>query len=144
MSVFIGKTIRIGPNELSCIHPTALKDVYGHHSTAQTFTKDPRLYASPLGLTESIVTITDIGRHAGVRRLLSHAFSDRALSEQEGLIQIYIDKLMIQLREQMKHGSFNIIPWFNFFTFDVIGELSFGESFSCLSNGMTSLDYFAI
>ncbi|EHK22093.1 uncharacterized protein TRIVIDRAFT_191731 [Trichoderma virens Gv29-8] len=130
-----GETIRIGPNELSCIHPTALKDVYGHHPTAQTFTKDPRLYSSPLGQTESIVTITDINRHAGVRRLLSHAFSDRALSEQEDIIQMYVDKLMVKLRDQAKQGPFNIIHWFNFFTFDIIGELSFGESFNCLSQG---------
>ncbi|KAH8812380.1 cytochrome P450 [Xylogone sp. PMI_703] len=130
-----GQTVRIGPNEVSCTHPTALKDIYGHKSTAQTFIKDPRMYSSPLGQSESITTIVDVARHARMRRLLSHAFSDRALSEQEPIIQTYIDELMSKLKLQAQNGPFNIVPWFNFLTFDVIGDLSFGESFNCLDEG---------
>lgn len=134
--MLLGQTVRIGPNEVSTTHPTAWKDIYGHHNTNQTFTKDARMYASPLGQRESIVTTIDISRHAASRRLLSHAFSDRALSEQEELIQKYATKLIDQLKGHADRGPVNILHWFNFFTFDVIGELSFGESFGCLDTGV--------
>lgn len=131
----LGQIIRIGPNELSSTHPSALKDIYGHHASAQTFLKDPRMYSSPLGQSQSVLTTIDIGQHARMRRLLSHAFSDRALADQEAFIHEHVDKLIAQLRQQAQDGPFDIIPWFNFFTFDVIGDLSFGESFDSLSEG---------
>ena len=93
------------------------------------------MYSSPLGQSQSVLTTIDIGQHASMRRLLSHAFSDRALADQEVFIHEHVDKLVAQLKQQAQHGPFDIIPWFNFFTFDVIGDLSFGESFNSLSEG---------
>ena len=31
-------------------------------------------------------------------------------------------------------GIINVADWFNWYAFDVIGELALGESFGCLSN----------
>lgn len=35
----------------------------------------------------------------------------------------------------MNGGVVDIVRWFNFATFDIIGDLTFGESFGCLESG---------
>jgi cytochrome P450 len=71
--------------------------------------------------------------HARLRRALSPAFSSRALLEQEPILQANIDLLMKQLQARAEQGlSSDIRAWYNYTTFDVIGDLAFGESFGCL------------
>ncbi|KAL8840731.1 MAG: hypothetical protein Q9170_001169 [Blastenia crenularia] len=69
-----------------------------------------------------------------IRRLLTHVFSDKALREQEPLIQDYVDTLIERLSEQCKdsEGKVDLASRFNWTTFDVIGDLAFGEPFDCL------------
>lgn len=74
----------------------------------------------------------DDADHSRYRRLLSHAFSDKALREQEPLIKKYVDLFISRLHENAKYGSQDIVSWFNFVTFDIIGDLTIGESFGCL------------
>ena len=72
-----------------------------------------------------------------MRRLLAHGFSEKALRAQEPLLQSYVDLLIAQLRkrtsESVNHqANVDIVQWFNFTTFDIAGDLTFGESFHCL------------
>ncbi|KAJ5746800.1 benzoate 4-monooxygenase cytochrome P450 [Penicillium odoratum] len=69
------------------------------------------------------------------RRLLSHAFSEKALREQEGIIQSYVKVLADQLSSKSTSGPLNLVDWFNFTTYDLIRDLSFGERFNCLDEG---------
>lgn len=69
--------------------------------------------------------------HSRHRRLLAHAFSDKALREQEPLIKEYVDLLMQRLRER-DGEKVDLVAWFNYTTFDLIGDLALGQSFSCL------------
>jgi len=71
--------------------------------------------------------------HARYRRLLSHAFSEKSLREQEPLIKHYIDLLISRLHETCKNTQ-DMASWFNFVSFDIIGDLTLGESFDCLEN----------
>ena len=76
--------------------------------------------------------------HSRIRHLLSHAFSESALREQEPLITSYVDLLIVKLREQIEasaQGKVDIVRWFNFATFDIVGDLVFGESFQALEKG---------
>ena len=51
-------------------------------------------------------------------------------------MQGFVDKLMGNFEQFAKSGEVvDIVKWFNFITFDVIGDLSFGESFGCLERG---------
>jgi cytochrome P450 len=73
-----------------------------------------------------------------MRKLLSHAFSDSALREQESLIHSYCNLLITRLYDQVKgpsKGKVDIVSWLNFTTFDIVGDLAFGESFDALKNG---------
>lgn len=75
--------------------------------------------------------------HARQRRLLAHAFSERALRDQESLIGGYVDTLISKLRAEIaKQGlpHVDIKNWMNYTTFDITGDLMFGESFNCLKD----------
>lgn len=124
--------VRTGPNELSFNGPSAWKDIYAHRQGHRNFQKDLTLFAG----IDGIITANDAD-HARIRRLLGHAFSDKALREQEPLLQSYVATLISGLHRQVQgpgKGKVNLVDWFNWTTFDVIGDLSFGEPFDCLKN----------
>ena len=82
----------------------------------------------------SILSANDAD-HARYRRLLSHAFSEKALRQQEHLLQSYVALLIQRLRSRAsspKSATVDMVQWLNFTTFDIIGDLTFGESFQCL------------
>ncbi|KAL8806673.1 MAG: hypothetical protein Q9182_001201 [Xanthomendoza sp. 2 TL-2023] len=80
----------------------------------------------------SILSANDAD-HSRYRRLLSHAFSDRALREQAPLLMRYIDFLVRRLHERAARAeTVDMVQWFNFTTFDIVGDLSLGESFGNL------------
>ena len=87
-----------------------------------------------------------------LRRLLSHTFSEKTLREQEPVLIRYADLLVEQLGILGKDGKepldltawFNVSPtfplepsakYFQYATFDIIGHLTFDESFGCLEQG---------
>ncbi|KAL8909504.1 MAG: hypothetical protein Q9207_000184 [Kuettlingeria erythrocarpa] len=121
--------VRISPDELSFILPAAWKDMLGsRQGGVNPFAKDKIVF----GGIQNIVTANDAD-HSRIRRLLSHAFSDKALREQEPLIQGYIDSLVTGLKKSMDtDGKVDLSKWFNWMTFDIIGDLAFGEPFDCL------------
>jgi cytochrome P450 len=129
-----GPIVRIGANEVSFIDPRAWQDIYGHHGGDKNFPRNPVWYQPSLNGAHHILSAPDAD-HARIRRLLSHAFSDRALKSQEPLIQVYFDLLMDRLRDMTDGRTINIGDWFQFTTFDITGDLEFGESFGCLRNG---------
>lgn len=67
------------------------------------------------------------------------AFTERALAKQEPMIQFYTNLLMSGLSKKTRFSEtaeekaiVNIVDWFNWFAFDLLGELAFGESFGSL------------
>ena len=123
--------VRISPDELSFIAPSAWKDIYGLRPGHDEFPKDLNSF---IGLV-NILTANNAD-HSRLRRLLSHGFSDKALREQESLISTYVHNLISGLKNQaqVSKGKANLGDWFNYTTFDVISDLSFGTSFDCLKN----------
>ena len=127
-----GHVVRISPDELSFTSAGALKDIYGSPPGKEAFHRNPIWYGSLPGKAASIVSSSEKD-HARMRRLVSHGFSDKALKEQEPLIIGLVDLFVRRLHEQVREGGVvEIIKWFNFVTFDVIGDLIFGEPFKCL------------
>lgn len=127
-----GEVVRIAPDHLSFISAEAWKDIYGH-AAARKFLKVG--YGEALPGVHSIVTAADPEIHTRQRRLISHAFSDTALREQEEVVISYVNLLVKTLKEKAAKPAdavVNLVRWFDFTTFDLIGDLSFGESFGCL------------
>jgi cytochrome P450 len=73
--------------------------------------------------------------HGRLRRVLAHAFSDKALARQESLIRSHVDFLIALLHKEAKStatGFVNLIPWYSSAAMDIIIDLSFGQSLGCL------------
>ncbi|KGO64160.1 Cytochrome P450 [Penicillium expansum] len=130
-----GKVVRIAPDELSFIDGEAWKAIYGTRVGHGQKSKDYRFYGPTAGGVPSIIVSNDAD-HSRFRRLLSHAFSDSSLRGQEPIIKGYVDLLMQRLHENIKGGTntVDMVAWYNFTTFDIIGDLAFGEPFDCLKN----------
>lgn len=131
--------MRVSPNELSFDNEAAWKDIYGSRSGHKNFHKDP-IHVGSIDLTPGVSTITMANDtdHARQRRALSHAFSTKALLEQESIIRSYIDVFSHKMREFAKQGTpVNLVDWLAYTTFDIIGDMALGEPFGCLENGKT-------
>ena len=74
--------------------------------------------------------------HSRQKRLMKYAFSDRALGEHEYLLHKHADTLVSCLAYQTQQGrggsDVDICNHYYPTTFDIIGDLCFGESFSSL------------
>lgn len=58
---------------------------------------------------------------------VTNAFSDRALGAQESLIQGYVDKL-VALMGKSRGAPVDAVKLWNFATFDIMADITFGES----------------
>ncbi|PWY93641.1 P450 monooxygenase [Aspergillus sclerotioniger CBS 115572] len=127
-----GPVVRIAPNELSFIEPQAWKDNYGHR-TGGELPKHYSLYRLDQSAPCNIIS-ADQEQHSILRRLLSHGFSERSMQAQMPIIGGYVDLLMQRLRGNAADGTtvVDLNSWFNWVTFDIIGNLSFGSDFKNL------------
>ncbi|CAK7211410.1 hypothetical protein SCUCBS95973_001105 [Sporothrix curviconia] len=141
-----GPVVRIAPDQLSFLDTAAWRDIYGRRSDLATtsdpndedaddeLTKDPRFYH-----IEGVETILSESRanHAILRRQLLPGFSDRAMREQAPMIERYVTLLVKRLREVASSKcvlkSVDMFCWYSMTTFDIIGDLAFGEPFGYLA-----------
>ena len=79
----------------------------------------------------SLLWLESSEEHARHRQIVGRAFSDKSLREQEPILNKYVNLLMQRMQEHAGK-TVDIASWFNFTTFDIIGDLTFGESFECL------------
>ncbi|RKK73164.1 hypothetical protein BFJ71_g17440 [Fusarium oxysporum] len=134
-----GPVVRIRPNELSFIDPEAWRDIYIAHGCSARLgdmARYDRFYqwAGP-SAPETFVSL-DRPYHDSMKRQLAPAFSERSLQFQEPIIQGYTDTLIRKLTEVSKGGQnpVNLREWFNYYTFDIIGNLGFGSDFGGLES----------
>jgi hypothetical protein len=131
-----GEVARTAPDELSFITPSAWRDIYGP-GKATVFKKDMKVYPRMVENVDSILT-ADNANHPRHRKLLNHAFSSRALREQEPLFKIYVDQLIQNLKaraaEDGSESVVDLVKFYNWTTFDIVGHLGFGEPFGCLKD----------
>lgn len=131
-----GEVVRVGPNKLSFINPQAWKDIYGHKVGAaakKAIMKDPASYRADDNGERNIAVILDDREHSAVRKVFTNAFSDKALKQQESLIQGYVDKLVKNLYATAGQET-DMIKNYNCTTFDIMGDLAFGEPLGLLDN----------
>lgn len=138
-----GDVVRLTPNEVSFTSiDTAFTDIYGFRTGKLkghlNMPKDPVWYPKPANGTPSIILANDEA-HSRTRRTLSHAFSEKALQEQEPLLQEYVDQLVNGLKRSAAagKGTPDMTAWYNWTTFDIISDLLFGEPLGSLQRNET-------
>lgn len=127
-----GPVVRVAPNELSYNHPDAWKDIMGRRRTPNGENgRDPAFFSKDI--LHSIIA-ADKENHSRIRHNLARSFSPQALRDQQPIIQHYVDMLISRLRQQCDNGrrAINLVRWLNYTTFDIVGDLAFGEPFHCL------------
>ncbi|KAL4936525.1 hypothetical protein BDV06DRAFT_91732 [Aspergillus oleicola] len=126
-----GPVVRFGRDEVSFITAEAWKDIYGHGQPQL-----PKVLSSASNKNDIISSNNE--DHSRFRRALSHAFSAKGVQAQEPLLNSYVDKLIERLKgiAESKVPA-DMVKWYNLTTFDIIGDLAFGEPFG----GLDSSEY---
>ncbi|KAL7267866.1 hypothetical protein RUND412_009532 [Rhizina undulata] len=139
-----GPYVRLSPNFLTVNTKEGLKEIYGVNKNVQK----SDFYRAAAGHWSNYVTSTvsaiDKQEHARKRKVLAHAFTDTALKSMEQYVMPSVETLcnIIATGEQSidfegggkGKGKWrgDMSKWANYFTFDIMGELSFGKNFGML------------
>lgn len=128
-----GDIVRIAPDELAYCSSDAWNAVMGHRKRGQGENGKDLIFWKTQ--QHSIIS-ADRENHTRMRRTLAHGFSAQAMMDQQPLIQGYVDMLIGGLRKTCDNGNrpVEMTSWYNWTTFDIIGDLAFGEPFGCLQN----------
>jgi cytochrome P450 len=133
LTVITGPVVRTAPNHLSFNTPEAIKDAYGFSKANQpNCFKDPEFFLESIYGSWNIINECRKDEHARMRKMLSHAFSTKALVEQESVIATCVNDFLYQIGSiKAEDGTrgVNITKWFNNVTFNIMGGLAFGDSF---------------
>ncbi|EYE97982.1 cytochrome P450 [Aspergillus ruber CBS 135680] len=127
-----GPVVRVGFEEVDICDIDAVKVIYRARGG---FLKSARFYRT-LSAVETLFSTTDPAFHSAHRRLLANPISDSSLTRFEPLIadriRLAVDKMSDEFESR---GVIDVFKWWFFMATDVIGELSFGESFRMLDSG---------
>ncbi|PGH28239.1 hypothetical protein AJ80_00130 [Polytolypa hystricis UAMH7299] len=123
-----GEFVRVGSSDLSITNPKAVHAIYGPGTKC---TKGS-WYDQFLPLV-SMHTYRDRAQHDRRRRVWSPAFSDKALRGYEQRMSRFLDQLVAKMTT-LAGQPVNVKSWFNRYTYDIMGDLSFGTSFDMLES----------
>ncbi|KAF6811305.1 cytochrome p450 monooxygenase [Colletotrichum plurivorum] len=128
-----GPVVRIAPDEVSVADPDGYVSI---HRMGSGFNKS-RFYMDFIGRGEpGIFTMTDPKQHAARRKLFARAFTVSSLRENcETLVREKVELAIDRIRSEAVRSSADVHEWWSLMATDVIGQLSFGESFEMLENG---------
>lgn len=107
----------------------------GHGKGAEEFGKSS-WYDAFSTTGESLFSTRSKKRHATKRRMVAHSFSMQSLYLFEEYVDVMIDRFLRRMDSFAKTAQpFDIYFWFELFTMDLMGELSFGQGFGTLDAG---------
>ncbi|KAJ5087693.1 hypothetical protein N7456_011309 [Penicillium angulare] len=128
-----GPVVRTSTTQVDICDVGAAREI---HKTNTKFLKSKFYEAIIAKGIENLFNTTDPKFHANRRRLLATPISDSSLSKHQPLISGRVQLAVDKMAEEMKStGATDVFKWWLFMATDVIGELSFGESFRMLEKG---------
>ncbi|KAI1744896.1 cytochrome P450 [Xylaria scruposa] len=127
-----GPVVRVGPNDVDVTDLTAVKKI---HRVKADFVKTDFYKGIPYG-KENLVSTQNTDFHRRHRKLLSAPISESSLKAMLPQIEEKVRLAIQQMGEEMKAKQVvDVFKWWMFMTTDVIGHLTFGESFHALERG---------
>ena len=129
-----GPIVRTASNEVSAITPEAWDIIYTrknafHHE----FPKNYDTWNETANNFTKTLFLASKEDHPRMRKVLSPAFSDRILRDNEPVLERHVDNFLQGIGEASqasKAVDFN--KWFNWLAFDAVSDFVLGESFDCL------------
>ncbi|KAH9884566.1 cytochrome P450 [Xylariomycetidae sp. FL2044] len=125
-----GPVVRYSPGDLSYVDQDGVqwRAIHGHEKGAREFPKAPEWFVTPANGIYGINSAPAHDDHRRFRHLFAPAFSDRALRRQEPIFQKHVNLLMTKLGETAAMGQpVDMVSLYQFTTFDIMGELTFGQ-----------------
>jgi cytochrome P450 len=129
-----GKVVRVSPHEVDFSSSTGAKRI---HAFVRPFPK-AKMYDAFLkeGGALDVFSTRNFDVHSQHRRLLSTGLSESWLKKSEHVLRERVALAVERIGQEMKeHGAADVMKWWLFFATDVIGELTFGDSFRMLEQG---------
>lgn len=126
--------VRIHPDEFSLVDPSAWHDIY----VTRPLLPRPKITIPDIGTNApDMSACVNTEDHQRMRKAYISGFAERALKKQKPLIQKHTDLLIKRLQDLVKVAQkasqeVDILEWYSFVLFDIIGDLPFGESFHAL------------
>ncbi|KAI5791959.1 cytochrome P450 [Geopyxis carbonaria] len=128
--------VRFAPNDLSFCTRKSQEDIYGKKTGRKFFLKDEYWDSANMGFKESgILTERNDENARRKRQYLRPLFTLKTLRKYSEIVDIYVSKFLHHLETQgSSPRGVDLKELINWTTFDIIGDLTFGESFGCLDN----------
>ena len=135
-----GKVVRIAPNHISIADSDAIQEVYGH---GNGFLKSSFYDAFvSTGGHRGMFNVRDRAQHTRKRKIVSNTFSPKSISQFEPYVHSNLE-LFVKRWDEMaaaksnpeQYTKMDVLSWFNYLAFDVIGDLAFGAPFGMLEKG---------
>lgn len=125
--------MRIAPREVDVCDIDAVKTIY---AVRETFLKSPWYqHFTTLGV-QTLFNTNDVDFHRRHRRLLSGPIAESSLRVYWPQINACCERAVGGIGAEMAaRGAADVFKWWTFFSTDVIGELTFGESFHMVEQG---------
>ncbi|KAK8107114.1 uncharacterized protein PG998_009127, partial [Apiospora kogelbergensis] len=129
-----GPVFRVSPNELSFASVSSWKAIYGYPPSGQGQLIKGEFYdIYGAGFkTGCIGSERNPAEHSRKKKGLTAAFSVKALEQQEAVVQDVVDEFVQKLGRlsaESKGLGINLARWLEILTFDILGEMAFGEGF---------------
>ncbi|KAF2677436.1 cytochrome P450 [Lentithecium fluviatile CBS 122367] len=134
-----GPVFRVSPSELSFASVSSWKAIYGHQPPgkgAHVKSEFYEMYGSGYKRL-CIGSERNPARHSAMKRNLTSAFSTRALLEQESIVDRCVNDFVTKIGalKSSRTKGLNMTKWYEMISFDILGEMAFGESFHAVESG---------
>jgi cytochrome P450 len=130
-----GPVVRISSSEVDIADPGGFHEI---HKIGSGFVKGPWYQKFRSGGVNCF-TATDPKVHARKRKALARPFSKSSLRENwESAVMKTARNTVAQIQSEAEQGNADVLKWWTFMTTDIIGQLSFGESFGMVDSGKAS------
>lgn len=124
--------MRIGPDEVDVADIGAVKRI---HRVKTDFHKTDAYKGVGIN-KENVVSTQNIELHRRHRKLLAQPISENGLKAMHPQIEQKVRLAIEKMTQEMKtRGAVDVYKWWLFMATDVIGQLTFDESFHALERG---------
>ncbi|PAV19188.1 cytochrome P450 [Pyrrhoderma noxium] len=127
-----GPYVRTGPNELSVLDVEVIPEILGTNGMPRGPQWDGR--RKP-GSTPSLISTRSTREHAVRRKPWTRAFSPASVKEYEPFVQRRALQLAGELEKRSELGPIDLTEWFNYFAFDIMGDMALGGGFELMRDG---------
>ncbi|KAJ7227446.1 cytochrome P450 [Mycena pura] len=135
-----GPVVRIGPNELSIIEVSLVPSILGVNGMPKGPLWDGRRISGNKGAAAkeasrgNLIGSRDPKLHADARKAWNKAFVPTAVKGYEPILIRRVAQLVELLRAQTERST-DLSQWLSFFSFDFMGDVTFGGGFELMRDG---------